>query len=66
MDMTARDFCIWLRQYLGEEKAQGLSASETAAIRQCLSGVFQHEIDPTMGDAAHQAMLNRIHGGTAH
>jgi hypothetical protein len=59
MTISTRDFCVWLQQFLGESHA--LTRAETAAIRQRLSDVFLHEIDPTMGDAAHQAMLDRIH-----
>jgi hypothetical protein len=32
-------------------------------IRQRLSDVFRQEIDPTMGDAAHQGRLQVIHLG---
>jgi hypothetical protein len=61
MPMSARDFCIWLREHLSTGDAQALTGAETAAMRQRLSQVFLHDIDPAMGDTAHQAMLNRIH-----
>ena len=59
--ITTRDFCIWLRQFLDDKEARALDRAEMAAIRQQLSAVFLHEIDPAMGDAAHQEKLNRIH-----
>lgn len=66
MPTAAHDFCIWLRQFLDTRKARPLTDAETAAIRRKLSEVFVHDIDPAMGDAADQAMLNRIHGGGTH
>jgi hypothetical protein len=67
MTISTRDFCIWLRQFLGTGAPHALTRAETAAIRQRLSEVFIHEIDPAMGDAAHRTMLDRIHrGGSAH
>jgi hypothetical protein len=65
MSMSTHDFCIWLRQLLDTAEAQALTRAETAAIRQQLSDVFLHDIDPAMGDAAHQATLNRIHRGVS-
>jgi hypothetical protein len=61
MAMSTHDFCVWLRQFLGTGDAPALSSAETAAIRQQLSEVFLHDIDPAMGDAAPNATLNRIH-----
>ena len=59
--ISTRDFCIWLRQFLDNREAGAFDHAETAAIRQQLSAVFLHDIDPAMGDAAHQEELNRIH-----
>jgi hypothetical protein len=60
MTITTRDFCLWLDSVLDE---RALTAEQTAAIRQRLSDVFLHEIDPAMGDDTHQDALNRIHRG---
>jgi hypothetical protein len=61
--MSAADFCIWLKPYL-DGRDGPLTQDEVLAIRQRLDSVFIHEIDPAMGDAAHQSALNKIHGGT--
>jgi hypothetical protein len=63
MTMSSADFCAWLRPLLGGGEGRALTPAETAAIRQRLSDVFLHEIDPAMGDAAHQAALHAIHRG---
>jgi hypothetical protein len=60
--MDSRRFCLWLSEVL-PDGARALTAQETAAIRRRLSEVFVHEIDPAMGDEAHQARLRGIHGG---
>jgi hypothetical protein len=68
--MTSRDFCYWLQGYFELERAgdspntkidHGLINAKVEIIRQHLAMVFKHEIDPSMGDAAHQAGLNKIH-----
>jgi hypothetical protein len=66
MPISTQDFCIWLKQFLDTRKAQALTPAETAVIRRQLSDVFMHDIDPAMGDARHQATLNRIHRGETH
>lgn len=40
-----------------------LGEEETAQIKKHLNMVFIHEIDPSMGDAAHQEKLNQAHEG---
>jgi hypothetical protein len=64
--MTANDFCLWLKPMLDQADGRGLTQAETDAIRRKLAQVFIHEIDPAMGDDAHQAMLNHIHRGAPH
>ncbi len=56
------DFCIWLKSFLDRCKG-ARTPEEVAIIRQRLSEVFVHEIDPAMGDTAHQNSLNQIHHG---
>jgi hypothetical protein len=65
--MKSRDFCFWLQGFFEmrgpEENAPPPSLAQMAAIRSHLSLVFKHEIDPSMGDAAHQSTLNDAHSG---
>lgn len=66
--MTSRDFCFWLQGYFelnaGPEPPGGapLSGEQASLIRRHLALVFKHEIDPSMGDAKHQAELDAVHG----
>ena len=60
--MTAADFCVWLKRFLSRREGS-LTGGEIVAIRRRMEDVFIHEIDPGMGDAAHQSALNKIHGG---
>jgi hypothetical protein len=59
--MLPADFCVWLRMMLQDQGDRPLTATQTALMREALAGVFRHEIDPMMGDAAHLALLNKIH-----
>ena len=59
--MSPSDFCLWLRALLDKQTHAALTREEAALIRENLSEVFQHDIDPQMGNEAHQAMLNQIH-----
>jgi len=59
--MLPSDFCIWLKSILDGRNSGALTPEETALIRENLSTVFRHDIDPQMGDDDHQAMLNKIH-----
>jgi hypothetical protein len=61
--MSSVDFCIWLKRFL-DGHAGPLTGGDVLAIRRRLDRVFIHEIDPAMGDPAHQAALNKIHSGT--
>lgn len=62
--MTSRDFCFWLQGFFEINNAatsnSGLTPSQTELVQQRLALVFKHEIDPSMIDAEHQAMLNEI------
>jgi hypothetical protein len=67
--MTSRDFCYWLQGYFeiseSSHKEPGvtepLGAEKVACIKRHLAMVFEHEIDPSMGDRRHQAALSEIH-----
>jgi hypothetical protein len=61
--MLTDEFCLWLQTLLDNREGQTLTCDDTAAIQRNLSKVFQHEIDPMFGDAAHQALLRKIHSG---
>jgi hypothetical protein len=61
--MTSRDFCFWLQGFLElrGKSEHGLSYEQTVCVERHLAMVFQHEIDPSMGDAKHQATLDNTH-----
>jgi hypothetical protein len=60
-DMQPSDFCLWLKSVLSARESRAITPEETDLIRENLSTVFRHEIDPQMGDELHQALLNKIH-----
>jgi hypothetical protein len=62
--MSPDDFCFWLASLLAERTAEAFTEEDVILARSILSDVFQHAIDPTMGDAEHLAILRRIHGMT--
>lgn len=68
--MQSRDFCYWLQGFFevgsmgggtNTPEVAGLTSAQVSMIRNHLNMVFAHEIDPAMGDAKHQAQLNKIH-----
>ena len=59
--MTARDFCYWMQGYFELADADAMTAEQVNAVKRHLSMVFAHEIDPSMGDAQHQADLQHAH-----
>lgn len=61
--MQSRDFVYWLQGFFELTKAETLTKDQTVLVRAHLNLVFKHEIDPAMGDAAHQKKLNETHGG---
>ncbi len=61
--MTSRDFCYWLQGFFEIADAKELNVRQTEDVRRHLALVFRHEIDPSMGDVAHQASLSVIHSG---
>lgn len=60
--MTSRDFCYWLQGYFEVSGAANVGPEQTEMIKKHLNLVFEHEIDPSMGEAKHQEKLNTIHG----
>lgn len=63
--MTSRDFCYWLQGLFELENPNELNAAKTKIIKNHLKMVFQHEIDPSMGNKDHQEKLNQIHWGAS-
>lgn len=70
--MNSRDFVYWLQGFfeISEENKHpedkgnlDLSSAQVKCIRNHLNMVFKHEIDPSHGDAAHQAALSALHEG---
>lgn len=59
--MTSRDFCYWLQGYLEVAQPDEINDKELDQIKKHLNLVFKHEIDPSMGDQAHQDALNHLH-----
>ena len=59
--MTSRDFCFWLQGFYELNDPKTLDAEQTKLVKAHLNLVFKHEIDPSMGDQAHQDSLNDIH-----
>lgn len=59
--MTARDFCYWLQGYFEIAGPSMISEGQIKLIQKHLNMVFEHEIDPSMGDQNHQDKLNKIH-----
>ncbi len=58
--MTSRDFCYWLQGYF-EIRGQGfgLESRQTEIIKNHLSLVFKHEIDPSEpGDPAENQAIH--------
>lgn len=60
-NMTSRDFCFWLQGVFEISKPDAFDMNQLAIIKKHLDLVFVHEIDPAMGDKAHQDKLNEVH-----
>jgi len=61
--MKARDFCYWLQGYFELASPEGLTKEQIEAIKNHLSMVFTHEIDPSF-PASQQEKLNQQHSGS--
>ena len=61
--MTTRDFAFWMQGFFELTNAKEITEEQTTMIKNHLSMCFKHDIDPTMGDTAHQHQLNAIHNG---
>lgn len=67
--MTSRDFAYWLQGFFEitdvdpSPNKTGLSPVQVDLIKAHLNMVFKHEIDPGMGGATHQQVLNALHKG---
>lgn len=64
--MKSRDFCYWLQGFFelaGAGQDISMKPEQIMCIQKHLALVFEHEIDPSMGDEEHQEKLNQIHSG---
>jgi hypothetical protein len=66
--MTAVQFCYWLQGYFeivaanpGPRVMNGLTPSQTEAVKRHLAMVFAHDLDPKAGGAEVQEKLNHLH-----
>jgi len=72
--MRSRDFCYWLQGYFEingnqprpPEHQQFLNSEQIKMIKSHLAMVFQHEIDPSLGDKKEQSILDHLHEGQIH
>jgi len=62
--METRDFIYWLQGFFELTNPKTINEEQTDLIKRHLALVFIHEIDPAMGDQAHQDKLNAVHAGT--
>lgn len=60
--MTSRDFCYWLQGFFELAEPGNLTSDHIRVIKQHLSLVFTHEIDPSF-PKAQQSVLNALHSG---
>jgi hypothetical protein len=61
--MKSRDFCYWLQGFFELAEPVTLTPTRVQMIRNHLSMVFYHEIDPSFGGPKEQAVLNELHSG---
>lgn len=59
--MQSRDFVYWLQGFFEIANSDNVTPDQVKVIKSHLNLVFKHEIDPAMGDKAHQNALNAIH-----
>jgi len=59
--MTSRDFAFWLQGFFEIQNPNIITNEQIVMIKKHLNMVFNHEIDPTMGDKHHQEKLNQVH-----
>lgn len=59
--MKSRDFVYWLQGFFELQNPEVINKERTEMIKNHLSLVFKHEIDPSMGGPEHQKELNDTH-----
>ena len=59
--MSSESFAYWLQGFFELTNVTEINANQTDLIKRHLNMVFKHDIDPKMGDDAHQQELNQIH-----
>ena len=61
--MTSRDFVYWLQGYFEIADPKIIEEYQIELIQRHLNMVFNHEIDPSMGDEKHNEELSNLHNG---
>lgn len=61
--MTSRDFVYWLQGFFELSESAQLTEKQTELIKNHLSMVFLHDIDPSAGPPDVQELLNKLHEG---
>lgn len=64
--MTSRDFVYWFQGFLEISNTKEINEDQLKIVRNHLTMVFKHEIDPSMGNIEHQEELNLLHNNTSH
>lgn len=57
----SRDFVYWLQGFFEIADPKEMTSAQVDMVKRHLALVFIHEIDPSAGDAKHQAELNSAH-----
>lgn len=59
--MTTVNFAYWLQGFFEITGTNTITEDQVKMIKAHLNMVFVHDIDPKMGNQAHQNTLNAIH-----
>ena len=59
--MTTQNFCYFLQGFLELGSPETISPENLKMIKGHLSLAFRDDIDPSMGGAKHQEILNKLH-----
>jgi len=56
--MTSRDFCYWLQGYFEVADPESIPEEQVEVIKNHLSMVFVHEIDPSFPEGQQEALTS--------
>lgn len=59
--MKLENFAYWLQGFFELSGTDELTPEQVRTIKNHLNLVFKHDIDPKMGDAEKQKLLNAVH-----